>query len=64
MLLMQVKKRMRNDFVEHLYKQSDLFDDCPPEFDKKIVTYKINDKFYIIFDPGIILFSDMNYERI
>jgi hypothetical protein len=35
------------NFVELLCKQSDLFDDCPPEFDEKIVTYKINDKIYI-----------------
>jgi hypothetical protein len=61
---MQFKQEIRKIFVEVLYKQSELFDDHPSEFDEKIVTYKINGKIYIKFDFGIILFSDMNYERI
>jgi hypothetical protein len=61
---MQVKQRLWNDFVELLYKQSELFDDHHPDFDEKLVAYKINDKIYIKYDPGIILFSGINYERI
>jgi hypothetical protein len=36
-----------DNFVELLCKQSNLFDDYPPEFDEKVVTYKINAKIYI-----------------
>jgi hypothetical protein len=42
-----VKKRIENNFVQHLYQQSELFDNHIPEFDEKIVVYKINDKIYI-----------------
>jgi hypothetical protein len=53
-----------NKIVELLYQQTELFDDCPSQFDEKIATYKINDNIYIKFDLGIILFSGINYERI
>jgi hypothetical protein len=44
---MAVKKRIENNFVQHLYQQSELFDNHIPEFDEKLVVYKINDKIYI-----------------
>jgi hypothetical protein len=50
--------------VEFLYQQIEIFDDHLPDFDEKLVTYEINDKIYIKFDSGIILFSGINYERI
>jgi len=47
-----------------LYKQPEIFDDDYLVFDENIVTYKINNKIYIIFNPGKRVLSDKNYERI
>jgi hypothetical protein len=47
-----------------LCKRPEIFDDDCQDFDENIVTYKINNKIYIIFNQGKRVLSDKNYERI
>ena len=43
---------VKNDLKLLLYQQPNLFDDYHQVFDEKLVTYKINSKFYIKFNQG------------
>jgi len=49
--------------VKLLYQQSEIFDDHLPDFDEKIVAYKINDKIYIKIIFRENTFSGIIYER-